>query len=65
MAFTHSDVWIVGDTPMDVACGRHEGVRMLALATGRHGTEELGPAVRMRSWEDLRDLEGALRTLCE
>ena len=64
MAFTHPDVWIVGDTPLDVACGRHEGVRTLAVATGRHGTEELGACGPDAVVEDLRDLEGALRTLC-
>ena len=34
-------VVVVGDTPRDVACGRHHGTRTLAVATGRFGEEEL------------------------
>jgi len=42
--FERGRVVIVGDTPRDVACGRHEGVRTLAVATGRFGAEELARA---------------------
>ncbi len=35
------DVWIIGDTPKDVACARAFGARVLAVATGRHGEESL------------------------
>jgi len=36
------DVFIVGDTPRDVQCGRAGGTRTLAVATGYFGVEELG-----------------------
>jgi phosphoglycolate phosphatase-like HAD superfamily hydrolase len=61
--FQKRHVWIVGDTPLDVACGRHEGVRTLAVATGRHGTGELGACGADAVVPDLSDVEGALATL--
>jgi phosphoglycolate phosphatase-like HAD superfamily hydrolase len=61
--FDSSDVWIVGDTPLDVACGRHEGVRTLAVATGRHGTAELAACGADQVVADLGDLDRALTTL--
>jgi phosphoglycolate phosphatase-like HAD superfamily hydrolase len=35
------EVWVIGDTPEDIGCGRASGLRTLAVATGRHGVEEL------------------------
>ena len=61
--FERADVWIVGDTPLDVACGRHEGVRTLAVATGRHGPEELGASGPDAVIADLRDLPRTLGIL--
>jgi phosphoglycolate phosphatase len=37
------EVLVVGDTPLDIACGRHIGARVLAVATGGHKLEELRP----------------------
>jgi len=34
-------VWVIGDTPADVACGRAIGARVLAVATGQHSLAEL------------------------
>ena len=63
LEFGRSDVWIVGDTPLDVACGRHEGVRTLAVATGRHGAAELAACGADAVLTDLADLDRALGTL--
>jgi phosphoglycolate phosphatase-like HAD superfamily hydrolase len=63
--FDRAEVWIVGDTPLDVACARHEGVRTLAVATGRHAVDELEACGADVVVEDLTDLEGALRTLLD
>jgi phosphoglycolate phosphatase-like HAD superfamily hydrolase len=40
-AFPPERVWIVGDTPHDIACARAIGARALAVATGGHGLDEL------------------------
>ena len=40
------DVWVVGDTPRDLACARAGGARCLLVATGQFAVdelEELGP----------------------
>lgn len=34
-------VWIIGDTPHDIACARTAGVRVLAVATGSSTVDEL------------------------
>ncbi len=39
--FPPESVGIVGDTPLDVECGRHFGARTFAVATGRFGAAEL------------------------
>ena len=35
-----ADVWIIGDTPKDIACARAFGARVLAVATGKHRMEQ-------------------------
>ena len=40
-AFAPARVWIVGDTPHDIACARVIGARALAVATGSHTIEQL------------------------
>jgi phosphoglycolate phosphatase-like HAD superfamily hydrolase len=47
---------IVGDTPLDIACARAAGARVVAVATGGHGLDELralGPDLAVESLEDL------------
>ena len=39
--FALERVWVIGDTPHDIACGQAFGARTLAVATGRHAAEEL------------------------
>jgi phosphoglycolate phosphatase-like HAD superfamily hydrolase len=34
-------LWVVGDTPLDIACARAIGARVAAVATGWHSREEL------------------------
>lgn len=40
-SFEPGEVWVVGDTPADVRCGRRSGLRTLAVATGRPERGEL------------------------
>lgn len=37
------DVWVVGDTPSDVRCGKAIGAKTVAVATGMYTTDELRP----------------------
>ncbi len=42
--FPAQEVFVVGDTPRDVQCGRVAGARTVAVATGRHPAEDLREA---------------------
>jgi len=57
-----SEVLVVGDTPLDIACGRHAGARTLAVATGPHSLAEL--AAHQPDWvaADLR--QASVRRIC-
>lgn len=35
---------VIGDTPRDIACARHDGVAVIAVATGGHDASHLGDA---------------------
>jgi phosphoglycolate phosphatase len=41
---TVDEVWVVGDTPLDIRCARHIGARVAAVGTGWHTLEELAAA---------------------
>jgi phosphoglycolate phosphatase-like HAD superfamily hydrolase len=41
VTFTPSSVVVIGDTPMDVAAGRHHGTVTVGVATGRHTADQL------------------------
>ncbi len=53
VTFAARDVYVIGDTPRDVACGRKEGTRTVAVATGHYGTAELEAAGADHVLEDL------------
>lgn len=40
-AFDPAQIWVIGDTPLDVRCARAIGARAVAVATGWHSLEEL------------------------
>ena len=48
-------IWVIGDTPHDVNCGRAAGFRTLAIATGRHSASELSAASPDATLENLAD----------
>jgi len=48
-------VWVIGDTPADVACGRAIGARVLAVATGQHALDELQQTTPDLALENLAD----------
>lgn len=61
--FRPEQVWVIGDTPEDIRCGRHSGHRTLAVATGRYGVEELRRHGADEVAEELGDHDLLLRRL--
>jgi phosphoglycolate phosphatase-like HAD superfamily hydrolase len=55
--FAPSEVYIIGDTPADIACGAHTGLRTVGVATGpEHSFEHLRACSPDYLFEDLRGL---------
>jgi phosphoglycolate phosphatase-like HAD superfamily hydrolase len=61
--FPVSEVVVIGDTPRDVACGKHEGTRTVAVATGRWSAGHLSEAGADQVLADLGDLRESLQAL--
>lgn len=62
-SFPADEVWVVGDTPRDLACARAAGARCLLVATGRYSLaalEDLGPDAL---FDDLTDIDRVLKHL--
>ena len=58
-----ADVWVVGDTPRDLACARAGGARCLLVATGRFELGELEGLGADEVLPDLTDTASVLRLL--
>lgn len=58
-----SDVWVVGDTPRDLACARAAGARCLLVATGRYSYSELAGLGADATLEDLSDSDAVVDLL--
>ncbi|MEX0642219.1 MAG: haloacid dehalogenase-like hydrolase [Pirellulales bacterium] len=56
-------VWVIGDTPLDVACARAIGARAIAVATGTHTWDELSAASPDMLFADLSDASELLGRL--
>jgi phosphoglycolate phosphatase-like HAD superfamily hydrolase len=54
-AVNPSDVWVIGDTPLDVSCARAIGANAVAVATGWHPVEELAGCQPDLLFDDLSD----------
>ncbi len=50
-----NDLWVIGDTPLDVKCARAIGARCVAVATGWNSAAELAAAGADLALEDLSD----------
>jgi phosphoglycolate phosphatase len=53
-------VWVVGDTPSDIACARAIGARVLAVSTGMYPGEHLWPHAPDVLFPDLSDTSAVL-----
>ena len=53
--FAADDVWVIGDTPHDIACGKTIGARTLAVATGGATMDQLRAYQPTALLQDLTD----------
>jgi phosphoglycolate phosphatase-like HAD superfamily hydrolase len=56
-----ANIWVIGDTPLDVRCARAIGARVAAVATGLHTLEELADCQPDLLFADLSDPAPLLR----
>ena len=56
-------VFVVGDTPHDVQCGKHHGTRTVAVATGHFDEEQLEAAGADVVFEDFSKVSAVLEIL--
>ena len=53
-------LWVIGDTPADVRCGRAIGARVIAVATGVCSVDELAKSEPVHLFGDFADVESVL-----
>jgi phosphoglycolate phosphatase-like HAD superfamily hydrolase len=58
-----SDVWVIGDTPSDVQCGRAIGANVIAVATGLFKLEELEATNPDHLFADFADVDRVVSTI--
>lgn len=61
--FPPERVWIIGDTPLDIACGKAFGAKTLGVATGKHAVDHLRSAQPDAVLADCADSELFWRTV--
>lgn len=61
--FDPDEVWVVGDTPHDVSCGKAWGLRTMAVATGPYGTGDLEATGADAVMQDLSDTDLVMEIL--
>jgi phosphoglycolate phosphatase-like HAD superfamily hydrolase len=62
--FSADEVWVIGDTPDDVAGGRAHGTRTLAVATGSFTRDELVHCQPHSLLDDFADTARVMDILC-
>lgn len=63
LTFDPRAVVVIGDTPRDVACGKHAGARTVAVATGRFDVTALEGSGADQVLKDMTDLAGTTEAL--
>jgi phosphoglycolate phosphatase len=58
--FPPDRVWIIGDTPHDIACGKAIGAKTIAVATGAFTVEELSALNPTHAFTDLSNTQALL-----
>lgn len=63
--FPPERIWIIGDTPRDIECGRAIGAKTAAIATGNYSTAELASHHPDCLFDDLSDTEAVIAALLQ
>lgn len=63
--FRGADVVVLGDTPLDVGCGRAFGARCIAVATGRHSVDDLTACAADHVFPDLSETDRVLAAILD
>ena len=59
--FATHRVWVIGDTPHDIACGKAIGAHTVGVATGRYSVAELQACGATAALADLHDTEAFMQ----
>jgi phosphoglycolate phosphatase len=62
-SFADADIYVIGDTPRDIDCGRSFGARTIAVATGSFAYAALQDRKPDFLFEDFSDLKEVLRVI--
>jgi phosphoglycolate phosphatase len=62
-AFASDAVYVIGDTPRDIVCGKAFGARTVAVATGHYGPAELAPHRPDFIFEDFSSTSEVMKAL--
>jgi phosphoglycolate phosphatase len=63
ITFPPERVWIIGDTPHDIACGKAIGAKTIAVATGAFSVAELSALNPTHTFADLSDTQALLEVV--
>ena len=63
MNFEPSRIFVIGDTPRDIECGRAIGARTVAIATGNYDRISLAEHAPDFLFEDMRDTSAVMEAL--
>ena len=58
-------IFVIGDTPADITCGREIGARAIAVATGRYAPEELARHHPYALFPSLADTQAVMRVIVD
>ena len=61
--FAPEHIFVIGDTPRDIECGKVIGAKTVAIATGNYSREELAECVPDFLFDDLSDTQAVLTAL--
>jgi phosphoglycolate phosphatase-like HAD superfamily hydrolase len=58
-------IYVIGDTPADITCGREIGARAIAVATGRYPPEELARHHPYALFQSLANTQAVMRVIVD